>query len=187
MGHSAWFMAVQPRLGTNGSWMCRTSNSSFSSTHVDVGQQVDRRRDVAHGAVVAHRERAAGKEEARVGLVGREQALALAQQHLAHALASRLDGHTVVARSDDRDAMTLSGEALGERGDVVVHPARDGPRVRREHRDPVACSVHSPKPGRVTRRSVGRTFALSPWSPRSAGSPATRSARCAAAAWAAAP
>ena len=32
IGHSAWFMAVQPRLGTKGSWMCRTSNSSFSST-----------------------------------------------------------------------------------------------------------------------------------------------------------
>ena len=36
--------------------------------------------------------RCAGEEVARIGLVGAEQAVALAEQYLAHALASRLDG-----------------------------------------------------------------------------------------------
>ncbi len=109
---------------------------------VDVGQQVDRRREVAHRAVVAHREGAAGEEVARIGLVGPEQAVALAEQHLAHAFAGRLDGQPVVARGDDRDAVPLRGEALGERRDMVVHAAGHRPRVRREHRDPVAGYVH---------------------------------------------
>ena len=152
--------------------------------HVDVRQQVDRRRDVAHRAVVAHREGAAGKEVVRVGLVGCEQAFAFAQQHAAHALPRGLDGHPVVAWGDDRDAMTLGGEALGERGDVVVHAAGDGPRVRREHRDPVACCVHSPKPGHVApllkRTPTGRS--LPPFAERKHASQAARCPACRAAA-----
>ena len=136
--------------------------------HVDVGDELGRRRDELERPALLDRVGRAGEEVARIGLVRQEDGLALAGQHRLHTPVRLLDRRTIGAGSDDRDLVTRRRQPLGERPDLLVDRRRSGPEERREdaqlerhtrhgtaREPPARAEPREPRPPSTTVRARG--------------------------------
>ena len=162
-GQAACRRAAQPSAGRERLVEVQHVEVVGLEQDVDVGDEVDRRRD--HGARAgerrtrrcARRRSTAGEGSSASKTVSRSPSSTA--WTLAPGLAHRLP---VGARRDDRHAVTTGGEASGQRRHLVVDAARLRPGVRGEESDAVAhgAMVSAPAatrpPAEAGRKGTGR-------------------------------